>query len=157
MSEVERLLDQLQRAYDGDAWCGSSMRETLKGVTVERAARRPLPDAHSIWEIVLHVSAWLNAVRELLEGNYVLEPAEGDWQVVTDTSADAWATALDKLQRNHDDLRQVIERLSDADLDERIGTERDRTAGTGVTRYVTLHGTAQHYLYHAAQIALLKK
>ena len=33
MTEIERILDQLKRAYEGDAWHGPSVREALAGVT----------------------------------------------------------------------------------------------------------------------------
>jgi len=157
MSEVERIVDQLERAYNGDAWCGSSLCATLEGVTAAQAARRPIPNAHSIWEIVLHVAAWMDAVRERIENHDVRLPAEGDWQEVVETSEAAWARTLDKLERRQQALCAVVAKLSDADLERFTNTERDAATGGGVTIYVTLHGTAQHSLYHAAQIALLKK
>ena len=39
----------------------------------------------------------------------------------------------------------------------RLRDGRDRALGAGVTYAVMLHGVAQHYAYHAGQIALLKK
>ncbi len=53
MSEIERINDQLRRAFEGEAWCGSSLREALAGVTAERALAKPLANAHCIWEIVM--------------------------------------------------------------------------------------------------------
>lgn len=157
MTETERIIDQLTRAYNGDAWCGSSLRATLEGVTAARAARRPIHNAHSIWEIVSHVAAWMDAVRERIENHDVRLPAEGDWQEVLETSEAAWKQTLDKLERRHQALCAAASKLSDADLERFTSTERDAATGGGVSLYVTLHGAAQHSLYHAAQIALLKK
>ena len=39
MREVERIAEQLQRAYDGDAWFGSPVRAALEGVEVADAER----------------------------------------------------------------------------------------------------------------------
>jgi uncharacterized damage-inducible protein DinB len=150
MTEVERIRDQLRRAYEGDAWCGSSLREALSGVTAERAARRPVRDAHTIWELVLHVAAWNGAVRRRLEGEPVREPAEGDFPPVTDASEAAWAGALETLAESHRRLQGAIARLDDSRLEEPV-VEGMSSA------YVTLHGVVQHGLYHAAQISLLKK
>jgi hypothetical protein len=50
MSEAARIADQLRRAFDGEAWHGDSLFEILEGVTAERAAARPIADAHSIWD-----------------------------------------------------------------------------------------------------------
>ena len=51
MSEVERIVDQFQRAFDGHAWHGPSVLSILEGITAEQAAAHPLPGTHSIWEL----------------------------------------------------------------------------------------------------------
>ena len=38
-----------------------------------------------------------------------------------------------------------------------IGDVRDRALGSGISRYVMLHGLVQHHVYHAGQISLLRK
>ena len=58
MSEIARLADQVRRAFEGDAWHGDSIKELLAGVTAATAAARPIKNAHSIWELVLHIAAW---------------------------------------------------------------------------------------------------
>ncbi len=63
MSETARLADQIRRAFAGDAWHGDSVLELLKGVDAETAASHPIKGAHSIWELVLHIAAWDDAVR----------------------------------------------------------------------------------------------
>jgi hypothetical protein len=55
------------------------------------------------------------------------------------------------------ELLDSLAGLSETVLDERIGDVRDRALGSGVTRYVTLHGLVQHHAYHTGQISLLKK
>ena len=63
MSEIERMLDQLKRAFEGEAWHGPSVKEAIAGVTAAQAHARPLANAHSIWELVQHIAVW-EAVRE---------------------------------------------------------------------------------------------
>ena len=55
MNEIERIVDQLRRAFEGNAWSGPSVLEVLAGVAPEQAAAKPVPGAHSIWENVLHI------------------------------------------------------------------------------------------------------
>jgi uncharacterized damage-inducible protein DinB len=150
MTEVERIEDQLKRAFEGEAWHGPSVQELLADVTARRAAARPLDNAHSIWEIVLHLAAWDGVVRRRIEGERVEAPDEGDWPLVTDTTEAAWNDTLEWLKNNHMKLRQTISGLSDSRLDEPV-------AGGKSSAYITIHGSIQHYLYHAGQIALLKK
>ena len=157
MTEIKKITDQLQRAFKKDSWSGPSLQEVLANVTAECAAARPIENAHTIWEIVLHVAAWKGVVRQRMEGEPVRVPEEGDWPAVTDTGVTAWQNALAKLERRHQELVQAVEKLSDADLENILITEHSRETGGGVSCYITLHGIAQHDLYHAGQIALLKK
>ena len=150
MREVERIEEQLRRAYEGEAWHGPALREVLADVTAARAAARPLPDAHSIWEIVLHVAAWTNVVRRRIGGEWTDAPDEGDWPEARETSEAAWRDALARLEENQRELRRAVARLDDARLDEPLAAGKS-------SFYVTLHGLIQHHLYHAGQIALLKK
>jgi uncharacterized damage-inducible protein DinB len=157
MIEIERILDQFRRAYNGDAWYGPSLQEVLAGVTGTRALARPIGQVHCIWEILLHMTAWENAVRVRLQEGRVGVPDEGDWPAIEDTSEAAWRGALDAFARCHSELDGLISGLTDARLDHWLGAERSRETGGGVSVYVTLHGIIQHDVYHAAQIALLKK
>ena len=151
MSEIARIRWQLKAAYRGPAWHGPSLLENLTGVTAEIAAAHPIANAHSIWEIVLHVAAWETAAAQSIErGEGVFLEGTADWPPVTDTSEAEWKSALEQLDRAQTALIGAIEKLPDEKLDEKI-PPRD------FTFYVLLHGVVQHNLYHAGQIAMLKK
>ncbi len=150
MSYVRRISSQLRRAYEGKAWHGPSLREILDGVTAEQAARKPLESAHSIWELVLHISAWESAVLKMLEGEYVENPDEGDWPAIEETSDAAWHETLATLESKHMKLRDAVARLEDERLNEPLAEGKP-------SAYFTIHGVIQHTLYHAGQIALLKR
>ena len=151
MSEIRRIRDQLRRAQEGEAWHGPSVREVLAGVTAEQAASRPVAGAHSIWELVRHIAAWERFARERITDWKVHEvPVEQDWPPVTDTSEAAWTAALDELVRGHGALLEAISSLDEEMLDQII-------EGAPYSAYFLLHGVIQHDLYHAGQIAVLKK
>lgn len=151
MTEVERILDQLKR-YEGNAWHGPSVREALAGITAEQAHARPLRNAHSIWELVRHIAVWEDAGRRRLQGDraQIEISSPQDWPLADDTSEAAWEQAKAALERGHEALVETIEGVPEARLDEPI------LEGMS-TVYVTLHGVIQHDLYHAGQIAMLKK
>ena len=152
MTEIERILDQLQRAYEGNAWHGPAVREVLAGVTAAQAAARPLENAHTIWELVHHIAVWESVVRRRLEGerSEINISSPEDWPPPDDKSEAAWEQAKASLDRGHHALREAIARVSESRLDEPI------LEGLS-TVYVTLHGAIQHDLYHAGLIAILKK
>ncbi|MGH9312723.1 MAG: DinB family protein [Vicinamibacterales bacterium] len=160
MTEIDGIVDELQREYGGDAWYGSSLRDLLKGVTAAQAATRPVPHAHSIWELVLHIAAWKREVASRMEGRPAGEPTGGDWPEApsdgqaTDTG---WAEALEQLHQAQVALISAAGQLPPSRLHSPVTDPRNRPLGTGVSHYVTLHGVAQHDVYHAGQIAILKK
>jgi hypothetical protein len=149
--ELARIDDELRRAYDGDCWHGPPLRAVLKGVTAEVAAAKHPQLVHSIWALVNHLAAWVEVVaRRLVEERPLTEPEAGDFPPVTDTTAPSWAAALDHLDGQHTRLLDAIAGLDVTELD-RIVPGKDYPVA------VMLHGTAQHYAYHAGQVALLKK
>ena len=152
MTEIERILDQLKRAYEGGAWHGPSVREVLAGVTATQAHARPLQNAHSIWELVHHIAVWENVGRRRLEGDRaeINISSPEDWPPADDMSDAVWEQAKAALDRGHEALRKAIAALDESRLDQPI------LEGLSTT-YVTLHGVIQHDLYHAGQIAMLKK
>jgi uncharacterized damage-inducible protein DinB len=150
MSEVRRIRSQLRRAFEGEAWHGPSLMELLADVAAPRAAAKPIAGAHSIWELVLHITFWEEVSRKRVEGDDTKYRAEDGLFTVTDTSEEAWKEAVEKLRSTNEALRQTIAGLDDSQLDEIV-------AGQPYSIYFMLHGVIQHDLYHAGQIALLKK
>jgi len=157
MSEIERICDELQREHEGDPWHGSPLRSILQDITHEQAASRPLPNAHSVWELVLHITAWKGEVRRRLAGAPAGEPQEGDWPLVGDATAEGWQAALARLEAVHRELIGALRILPEHKLFEPTNDPRNRETGSGVSFYVLLHGIVQHDVYHSGQIALLKK
>ena len=152
MTEVSRILDQLHRAYEGPAWHGPALREILSGVTYQTAAQRPISDAHTIWELVLHITVWMSVPTRRLEGAEIPTlPPDRDWPAAPGPAESGWRQALDGLAQAQRDLEAAVGKLTDDRL-------RDKVLGdVPYSVYTMLHGVVQHNLYHAGQIALLKK
>ena len=156
-TEIERIVDQLEREHEGDPWHGSPLRVLLEGVGPEVAAAHPMRHVHSVWEIVLHMTAWKNEVRRRLMGAPAGEPQEGDWPEVPAPTSDAWKAARERLEEAHRALISTIQTLPEAKLFEPTNDPRNRETGSGVSYYVLLHGIVQHDVYHSGQIALVRK
>ena len=151
MSEVKRISDQLRRSHQGIAWHGPSLVELLNGLTAEQANRRPVPNAHTIWELVLHITAWEEVVGRRLSGEDVPDlPPDEDFPAVNDATDAAWKSAQERMNDVQQQLAQKITQLTDDELKRTV-------AGKEYSVYFMLHGVIQHNLYHAGQIAILKK
>jgi uncharacterized damage-inducible protein DinB len=149
-TECDRIADQLFRMVEGDAWHGPSVRALIADVTATTAASHPITGAHSIWELVHHMTAWAVIARRRLGGEIVDPTPAEDWPPVDTTTAAAWATATQALERSHADLRRAVLALGDGHLE-------DRTPGKPHSLYVLLHGVVQHTAYHAGQVAVLRR
>jgi uncharacterized damage-inducible protein DinB len=149
MEETRRIAEQLKRAHEGFAWHGPSLKEILADVDAEKAAAHPLPGAHSIWELLMHIRTWDLMVLKRLSGRPPAPTPKENFPVITDTSETAWSNALKAAEDAYRELHSAILFLSDARLEEELKE--------GVTIYDNLHGAVQHDLYHAGQMAMLKK
>ena len=86
-----------------------------------------------------------------IEGEVIVEVAdEEDWPRVDDTSEAAWRVSLDELERGHELLRDAIVGMRESRLEETV-------PGKDHSFYVLVHGVVLHDLYHAGQLALLKR
>ena len=150
--ETARLADLLERAFRGGAWHGPALAETYAGVDAATAAAHPVPDAHSIWEIVNRAAAWTDIARRRMAGETLGQvPLEEDWPPVPDDpSPAAWKAAQEALEQAHRRLHSAVLELPDHCLE-------DCVAGSDPTIRGLLLGLLQHQAYHAAQIVILEK
>ena len=150
MNEIERIIDQIRRAYDGDAWHGLPLRAILADVPAEAASATPIRGAHSIREIVRHITFWHDGVRRRIGGEVVEADEVEQWPDAIDAGEDGWRQELADLERAHAALLEAVGRLSPADLERPV-------PGKPYDAYILLHGLVQHTLFHAGQVAILKK
>lgn len=146
--EPARIANQLRRIYYGNAWHGPALKEILADVSEERARAHAVAGAHSIWELALHITAWIRIARERLSATAVRDhTAEENWPPVTST----WESALADLDEEERRLEEAILAFPEERLNE------PAPATEAQTFYILLHGVVQHIAYHAGQIAILKK
>jgi uncharacterized damage-inducible protein DinB len=150
MEEIKRIADQLQRAFQGEAWHGPSVVDLLADVTAKRALAKPVKGVHSIWEVVLHITAWEKTVQRRTKGETVEPSAEQDWPLIADDSPEAWNETMALLEKTHEELLQQVNHFPASKLEEPV-------SGQNYTFYFMFHGIIQHTLYHGGQIAVLKK
>jgi uncharacterized damage-inducible protein DinB len=149
MSRIDRIIDELTRALEHDPWHGPSIHDVIDDMAAAQAAAHPVSDAHSVWELVHHVTAWVRAVDTRVKGNVCELQGETDWPPVRDTSEQAWVAARDDLRRAQSELVATLRTLPDSDLTA-IAPNRDYDLEH------LLNGLIQHHAYHTGQMSLLK-
>lgn len=147
----QRAAQAIERSLSGPMWHGPALFDLVGDVTAEQAAARPVPGAHTIWELVLHIITWNEIVRERLHSPTPVGAApERDWPKVTDTSAEAWRDTVERLKEANrllaDDVRALPEERLEAPV-----------PGRDYAVAAMLVGIVEHDAYHGGQIAILKK
>lgn len=141
------LLANLDAAYEVRGWHGTNLRGSLRGVTAERALRRPGKGWHNVWELTAHAAYWKYAARKRLTGgkrggfpmkgsNWFASPARAD--------EDAWRALVKLLDQEHRLLRAAVEAMTDADLGD-------------PKKLRLVYGVAAHDVYHTGQIQVVKR
>ena len=130
-----------------------NLRGSVRGLSAKQAAWRPGSKRHNIWEIVVHCAYWKYVVRRRITGekrgsfpfdgsNWIRRPEQ--------LSERAWRQDLKVLRMMHDLLREAVSELSPRKLSSLSLKKR-------WTLSQTVQGIAQHDVYHAGQIQLLKR
>ncbi len=151
--QTEKIIHLLDAAYNGKAWHGGNMIESLKDLTATQAAKRPLSNIKSIWEYVLHLIQWRIFCIKKLQKNAsfdIILNTENDWPKLTNTDKTAWEEALKKLEITQNELKVELRQLSEEALDEIVINRR-------YSVYELVIGILQHDAYHQGQINLLRK
>lgn len=148
-----RLADAMAQTYATGDWVGVSPRDTFGRFTAAEAAARPAPGLHTVWELLLHLALWHDAVRRRLAGeaaDYDSDAAE-DWPPMpSDVGDAAWADARARLDATHAALVDAARAFPADRLDEAV-------PGRDFTFREMLDGTGAHALYHAAQALVVRR
>ena len=150
MSQIEFVVDQLKRAFDGEPWHGPALMEILDGIDAKTAAARPISTAHSIWELALHVAGWEKVAIRRIRGVAATLTDEENFGHIERIGEQEWQQAVETLRQNHTELVNAVSRLSDSQLN-------DRVPGKSYNLLFMLLGVVQHAAYHGGQVALLKR
>jgi uncharacterized damage-inducible protein DinB len=149
MEDVEMMMEQLRCVHRGGAWHGPSVAESLAGLGRSEASARPIAGAHTIAEIVAHLTSTYRQITRRIRGDGRPLTPDEDWPVMALNTEESWTAARRALELAHDELlEQVAASEADPDLPVLEGYASLRA---------TLHGLAHHDAYHAGQITLLRK
>ncbi len=150
-NELNRLEGQLRLTLNGESWHGPSLLKVLADVSAEQASCHPIPDAHSIWELVLHIGSDYTLILRRLAGDGRPFTPEEDWPTCPPATAENWRQTVEALSCLNDQLREAVLAFPADRLDEPL------VHGVPYSAYTQFIGVTQHNLYHAGQISLLKR
>ncbi len=151
--EIQLLMKMLDDAYSVRTWHGPNLKGSVRGLSATAAAWRPGPKRHNIWEIIVHAAYWKYVVRRRLlgekRGSFTLKGS--NWfERPVDPTEKAWRQDLALLDGEQTALREAIAGVHPSKL---LFTP----TGSKVSNLTLICGIANHDIYHAGQIQLLKR
>lgn len=153
LSMVHRLND----TWHGSPWYGDPGDKILAGISADEATRKLSADSHSIWQLVLHMTAWTETVTARVRGMGAKAPDRGDWPDVGETTEAAWSAALADLEKARAELIDEINHAHEEDVQLHVKKHDPPFGDTGISRAGTVYGLIEHDIYHLGQIALIKR
>ena len=152
-NELSLLLQMLDEAYEKKTWHGPNLRGSLRGLSAKEAAWRPGTNRHNIWEIAVHCAYWKYTVRRRLlgekRGSFPLKGS--NWFARMDAlDDDSWKSDMQLLVECHRSMRDAVASFPESKL-------YVKTPNSKYTNVAVISGIANHDIYHAGQIQLLKR
>ncbi len=149
MTEIERMLSQYELVLHGDAWHGDAVWKILGNTSAACAAHR-LTECHTIWEIVMHMTFWEEVATRRLRGERAGLDEALNFPAMPSITEANWQKTLLHFRASNKEFGKALSNLDSANLD-------GMSAAGKRSFYDEAHGLIQHNVYHAGQIALLKK
>lgn len=151
MTEIEQLVNRYDQTLNGDAWYGDPIWKILQGINAKCAAAQLLPGTHNIWQLVMHMEFWERIAARRFSGPVSPDEKDpGNFPATPAPNDAAWQQTLESFRASNRDFRQAISLLDSNSLDK-------NTPGSQRSFRYELVGVIEHHIYHAGQIAMLKK
>ncbi|MFN8428581.1 MAG: DinB family protein [Spirosomataceae bacterium] len=150
-TNIENLKNLFNSAFHGGAWHGPSVLELTKGLTVKEVSYKA-GNVHNIAELIYHITSWRIFAVKKMQGDeaYVIEDEKLNWGNIGKIDQFELETLMVELTLSHDELIKELETKTDDFLNKIV-------PGAEYTFFTLLTGIINHDLYHAGQIAILKK
>lgn len=145
-SEIERIVRLLEKTFEKQPWYGPSMMTVLDLKPEITGSRQG--NAHSIIELVQHMTSWRIFATKRLQGDTSYEVSEE----MNFPKPITWEAAIKNLRSSQQALVEATKKFPEERLRELVPSKTQK-----YTYYTLLHGIIQHDIYHLGQIAYIQK
>ena len=151
MTAKQVLLDQLTACHDKDGWF-VCMHSALGGLTTRQASTPAPGSAHSIWQILEHVTFWNDRYLRRFHGKTVEPVNDNDSTFRVNASGDeAWAAARARFDEVMESWKSTLQGMDDSKLDAPVAPDSKETWGSKLANMIL------HAGHHIGQIVTLRK
>ena len=143
---------QLQGNLDGNNWLDENYQNKLENVDAEQVFTRPLPEIHSVAELVAHVLIWRKESIKRLTGiqSELTADHPENWRNNDELKTIGWRRLKNELFESQEELIELLKQKQDHYL-----TDNQYTAG--YSYQFLIEGLIHHDIYHLGQIGITTK
>ncbi len=149
-------IKQLKEVQEKKIWIGENFHKKLSLINEENAFIRPLPNLHSVAEIISHLITWRKET--------ILKLKTGDGKL-TDDSEENWLSneqlkkiGWNQLKLNYENTLIEIINILENKEDHFLGEQYYDTDFKGNYKYqFVIEGMLHHDLYHLGQLGIITK
>lgn len=149
---IKDYIQQLQDMLTGPVWLDETFTKKLSEVKEQDVFTRPIPELHSVAELISHLHEWRLETISRLKGNKqgFTEDDPRNWRTNDELKAEGW----ELLKKNfYGSQQQLIDFLHEKD-DEYLEQQYPHYAYTN--KYL-VQGMVHHDAYHLGQMGLTIK
>jgi uncharacterized damage-inducible protein DinB len=148
---IENYICQLIAINDGSPWIDENFKKKIEGLSEEDAFMKPLPEVHSVAELISHLLQWRIAALKAFAGNRYESIFElpANWKNNEQLRQMGWAKLRDEFYKSHQEIIGLLEKQNDNWL--------ENIYADGYNLNYLLAGMLHHDLYHLGQIGITVK
>lgn len=153
MTAKDLLLYLLEHTYERQG-AYPPLTTALAGVTAAQASWKPAQERHSIWQIVRHMTQWMEAGLDAIEARPKVyeELSQLDWRPASGDERE-WQADVERLHRAYRHLKERLTAMGDEDLAGMLEPYRGKPRYETAIRFLR---AATHDTYHLGQIRYLR-
>lgn len=150
-AEIQSIIRNLRNVLEGQPWYGRPVMALIGDVDPTIVYKKPGETQHSLIDLLYHMIAWAEFVAGRMEKEPppVEEMEELDWRQI-DPVTHTWHAGVEQLKAANEKIIRMLEQKDDSLLSQPV-------EGREYKFRFLLHGHIQHLIYHAGQIAYVKK
>ncbi|QNL51262.1 DinB family protein [Olivibacter sp. SDN3] len=149
---IKNLVKQLQEVQDGDLWIDENFSKKIDHLEEDEALMRPIPEMHSVAEIISHLLEWRKSTIIKLNGgaSTLTEKSPENWKSNDELKKIGWKQLKKDFYASQYNLIRLIEVKDDQFLAQKY-------LDTSYTYQYFLDGMIHHDCYHLGQIGIAIK
>ena len=150
--QIGHIISALRTVVEGEPWFGKPIMTLLREVDPTTVYKKPNDNSHSLIELLYHMLNWAEFTLKRIENEDDDDVAifeRQDWRQIV-SAEHTWEKAVAQFKVTNDLIIEALQSKKDSFLNDKVDYRE-------YTFRFLLNGLIQHNIYHAGQIAYVKK